>query len=391
MEHIKETKLVCEVVDGKDLPNVKDLVVTLLFGKAKKKTNNIKSKTSRPVWQEQLEFEIDSSAFDANASRNGSLPDLQVLLVENKSKFGGGRIVHGQATIHLPDEKLSYTFKETWVDLLREKDGELIGHVRLKLKIEHGSVEKKKPTQKKNTPKSAGGKKTDSKKTGQTKGNSPAIFQYIREKNLQGLEEFLQNCSSEDVNVALPKTGNTPLHEACIEREEQILNTLLKFDGIDVDRRNMNDNTPLHYFCEKWNSPKYLESFNLFIKCGADVNALNSNGETPIFKAIFNNSIRTLLMEALILHDADVNTITKTAGEGVLHYAVRLGRSDLVNLILQAKPNLDLKGSDGLTPLELAKQYKFTKIADHLQQVQLLFQFLDDNDLADYKGTFFEE
>jgi len=98
----------------------------------------------------------------------------------------------------------------------------------------------------------------------------------------------------------------------------------------------------LHYFCEKWRSPAYLECFELFIQKGSNVNAVNSNGETPIFKSIFNEVIRTLLMSALIDHGADVNVVNDR-GESVLHYAVHLGRSDLVNLILRARPKLDIK------------------------------------------------
>lgn len=48
------------------------------------------------------------------------------------------------------------------------------------------------------------------------------------------------------------------------------------------------------------------------------MNAVNSNGETPLFKAIFNRPIRTLLFEALLEHNADVN-VTSNLGEGMHH------------------------------------------------------------------------
>jgi len=63
----------------------------------------------------------------------------------------------------------------------------------------------------------------------------------------------------------------------------------------------------------------------IMLQKGANVNAINDNGETPIFKAIFNDSIRTLLMEKLLEHGANVNLLN-SFGEGILHYAVRLGR-----------------------------------------------------------------
>jgi len=128
----------------------------------------------------------------------------------------------------------------------------------------------------------------------------------------------------------------------------------------------------------------------LLLKKGANVNSINDNGETPIFKAIFNDSIRTLLIEKLLEHGANVNLLN-SFGEGILHYAIRLGRyvwvlcvgivfgnllsnlsfnsSDLVNLILTATPKLDIKGKDGLTPYQVAVQYKFKNIATHLKKV----------------------
>lgn len=65
-----------------------------------------------------------------------------------------------------------------------------------------------------------------------------------------------------------------------------------------------------------------MRVFKLFIRKGANINAVNSNGETPLFKAIFNQHIRLLLLQALIDHNANVDIVNER-GEGVLHYAVR--------------------------------------------------------------------
>lgn len=160
----------------------------------------------------------------------------------------------------------------------------------------------------------------------------------------------------------------------------------LKFDGIKVDVQNTDMNTPLHYFCAKWQSPD-LSNLHKMISKGADVNAVNSNAETPIFKAIWNESIRSLLMETLIEHGASVDTVN-SFGEGILHYAVRFGRSDLVNLILSSGSKLDIKGKDGKTPYELAIQYKHFNIAKHLKKAEELFEWLDSNNLGKYKSNF---
>jgi len=32
--------------------------------------------------------------------------------------------------------------------------------------------------------------------------------------------------------------------------DDEVLTLLINFDGIDVTKKNADDNTPLHYFCE---------------------------------------------------------------------------------------------------------------------------------------------
>lgn len=120
---------------------------------------------------------------------------------------------------------------------------------------------------------------------------------------------------------------------------------------------------------------------------GADVNSVNSNAETPIFKAMWNESIRALLVETLLENGANVNLLN-SFGEGILHYAVRFGRSDLVILILTAIPDVSIKGKEGFTPRELAVQYKHVNIAKHLKKVEDLFLWLENNNLYEFKSLF---
>lgn len=72
-----------------------------------------------------------------------------------------------------------------------------------------------------------------------------------------------------------------------------------------------------------------------------------------------------------------------------MHYAVHLGREDLVDMILQARPNLNIKGQDGYTPYQLASVVYNTeehkKIAKHLKLVTELFDWLEANKLSNYK------
>jgi serine/threonine protein kinase len=92
-------------------------------------------------------------------------------------------------------------------------------------------------------------------------------------------------------------------------------------------------------------------------------------------------------METLIEAGARVDLLN-AFGESILHYAVRFGRSDLVNLILSAVPKIDIKGMENKTPYEIAVQYKHVTIAKHLKKVEELFLWLDKHDLGAFKGVF---
>lgn len=128
---------------------------------------------------------------------------------------------------------------------------------------------------------------------------------------------------------------------------------------MNVNVRNVSNNCPLHYFCSKWPDPD-LSILETFFQRKADVNVLNDSKETPLLKAITNTRIRKVLMQKLLEHGADPD-ILNTHNEGmrsrflsfaeaflgVLHYAARLARVDLIQLLLKYCTNLRVKGAEG--------------------------------------------
>lgn len=94
-------------------------------------------------------------------------------------------------------------------------------------------------------------------------------------------------------------------------------------------------------------------------------------------------------MEGLIEAGAKLN-LKNERGEGVLHYAVHMGRSDLVNLIVAAYPDISIKGSMGKTPYKLALFLNNQGIARHLKKIEELFEWLEETDLAEFKGKFIQ-
>ncbi|HKF25857.1 MAG TPA: ankyrin repeat domain-containing protein, partial [Candidatus Acidoferrum sp.] len=89
---------------------------------------------------------------------------------------------------------------------------------------------------------------------------------------------------------------------------------LLVHAGADVNARDLRGNTPLH---ETFLTDVEEE----LIKSGADVNARNNDGETPIFASIDEDSIRLL-----VAHGADL-TIRNNRDQTALQAAEEKGSS----------------------------------------------------------------
>eukprot|EP01127_Copromyxa_protea_P003724 TRINITY_DN1350_c0_g2_i3.p1 TRINITY_DN1350_c0_g2~~TRINITY_DN1350_c0_g2_i3.p1 ORF type:complete len:757 (-),score=126.85 TRINITY_DN1350_c0_g2_i3:47-2317(-) len=197
------------------------------------------------------------------------------------------------------------------------------------------------------------------------------------------------------------KSGNSPLHVACLGchiRDRRILEALLKIPGIDINAKNVSNNSPLHYFCSKWTDPD-LSILDVFFDLHADINVLNDSKETPLLKAITNTRIRKVLMQKLLEHGADPD-ILNSHNEGVLHYAARLARVDLIQLLLKYTTNLRVKGSEGMVPHEIAYEYaqkgdpilkaSYLSIAVVLEKAHALHVWLSNNNLKDHASYLIE-
>jgi len=59
------------------------------------------------------------------------------------------------------------------------------------------------------------------------KKNPADLFTLVKKKDVMGLEDFLLTATPDEVNQVLPKSGNTILHEALLERAEECVPILL--------------------------------------------------------------------------------------------------------------------------------------------------------------------
>ncbi len=101
-----------------------------------------------------------------------------------------------------------------------------------------------------------------------------------------------------------------------------------------------------------------VEVIKRAIEAGADVNAKNDDGRTPLHLAAYGNSKK--IMDTLIAAGADVNA-KDNHGDTPLYGAVRSNSKESMDALLAAGVDVNSRDNNGLTPLNLAVDYLLTK------------------------------
>lgn len=140
--------------------------------------------------------------------------------------------------------------------------------------------------------------------------------------------------------------GSTLLHHACFGGKKDIAGFLIS-KGADVKLKKRYDITPLHYAA--FTNPDLVK---LLISNGADVNAQDSVGRTPVIESLtFPNREDTTLI--LLSSGADVR-IKDDEGKTPLHYAFYSFTKGVVKEIIDAGADVNAVDKDGKTPLYYA-------------------------------------
>lgn len=152
------------------------------------------------------------------------------------------------------------------------------------------------------------------------------------------------------------KDGNgwTPLHCAASTGQFKICERLLQQKNIEIT--NNNDGASALFYVVRHNGQYdpiiYHNVLSLLLDRGANLNARNNFGESPLHSACLRGNIDAVRF--LVLNRADLNIVNRT-GETCLHYAIRASKTDFVRLLLEAGANPSAPSERG-TPLEVANR-----------------------------------
>eukprot|EP00210_Caulerpa_lentillifera_P006979 g6674.t1 len=181
-----------------------------------------------------------------------------------------------------------------------------------------------------------------------------------------GFLEGVKFLVERDANMSASSLdGITCLLVASKKRREDVLSYLLEQESCPVTNTDIDGYSALHYIVLLDNP----DITSCIISKGADINAKNQDGESPVFLATKNNCVDSLR----VLLEAGADPNVKTESENyALHEAVNEGYVEAVMLLLSHGADRKEIKKDGKSPVDLAlsvaisRQINCTRIRDSL-------------------------
>lgn len=131
---------------------------------------------------------------------------------------------------------------------------------------------------------------------------------------------------------------------------ETVINTLDYIEDVNLVM-DQKGNNPLHLASKNGNHEHYTAIVNLLIEKGADINATNNFGSTPLHWA--SKEGHSEVVNLLINKRANIH-IVDSSGNTPLHLASLVGHAEVVNLLIEKGADIDAKNNSNYTPDRLA-------------------------------------
>lgn len=153
--------------------------------------------------------------------------------------------------------------------------------------------------------------------------------------------------------------NNTPLHLACRAAHKEIVELLI-LNGADVNAKNAYGRSPLHL---AWRERGSARISQILIDNGADIDLKNNFGETPLSVAVAVGNKD--MLNVLIKNKVKVPT-TGDKGKELLHRAASNGLEEFVELMIERGADILTKNNNGGTLLHSAAFGGLVKLMEKL-------------------------
>jgi ankyrin repeat protein len=178
---------------------------------------------------------------------------------------------------------------------------------------------------------------------------------------------LVQTSDLETLN-SLKELGDVGLLHFAIDRRQSKVAAALIEKGVDPEARDVNGNTPLHYAAAVGD----IDIITKLDKAGANINAQNTQGMTPVISAIGNG--KTQAAKAIInKFNTDVN-LADNDGKTPLHHAAERGNDLLLPALIANRVDIEAKDKSGKTALDVARG----DAKDSLHAISLFARIADE-------------
>lgn len=183
--------------------------------------------------------------------------------------------------------------------------------------------------------------------------NTTESFEQMN-KHMKEVKTMTQCCPFlGEAIAARGDSGNTLLHQAASVGHTRIMHTLIDAKLLDVDGRNADGRTPLYLAV---NSEVHFGAVRILLNAKADASIEeNKYGETALHAILATKDVAKCPDVVALLIDAacDVNAV-RSNGNTPLHQAVRYADLEIIRILVSAGANCSAKNKNGKTAYEEA-------------------------------------
>ena len=141
------------------------------------------------------------------------------------------------------------------------------------------------------------------------------------------------------------------------------LSLALMLLAIGCRKKPTTSTTPLHRAADEGN----VDQIQSLIASGADINAKNERGETPLHKAVLGRGDHKSLVRLLVAHGANPNAKDQI-GNTPLYKVAQWASIDVAEVLISAGADVNAKNKDGKTPLTMAIEKGHQEVVDLLRK-----------------------